>query len=756
MLLLVGGFSCYNPDIGLRAFPEADYMCIGESDLTVGPLVKRLAAGERPKDLPGVVSRFDTPDQMFVPAPMQHNLDQIEFPRYEWADLSIYRNFNGYQLVPIIASRGCRWSRCTFCAERFYWRIRSPQNFVNELEWLVNQGCTLFMFNESDLNGMPEKLLEICDEIIRRDIRVRLTGQLRIQKTSDRPFYDKLRAAGFVALRFGVDAFSANALRLQKKGYTVDMIRQNLKDCWEAGIFTEVNWVIGIPGETDADCNEGVDLILENQRYIGRLANINPLILVNGSVYWIDPERHGIRFRTSKDELYSNNPRYVPPDAWYSVDPYIDAKVRKERFENIVLRLYEAGFKVGPWAERVIADVKDARDKARAGGTYKAELVETGGGPVLSQATDTHKIWLYKKRYYAVPIALGDVDLSLPDSINAPGVLSADDETVLLVDLEHAKAWANSRGQYDAQERQRIAGSLYRAGSAIGDERKEVVLASRPVVVMLNGEFVGIERDRLTQPKTAAGYTAQQLTEATRLTHGGARQTTPLYRRVAKAVLPKEVLHELRSIWPSRGQPAWTNGRPSPWKIVSAFASSIRVRVSSAPNVERVPIPDTGLFAVRATSKDAQPTLLTALNTYNLVEYDGVFYGLPHGLNYNWEDPGASSQPGVIMANNAQEAMRLIREHTRVSAATTTSAVAEKGSGPAGEITKVPKLLGSIENYNIVSYEGFIYGIPQILGNIDLVETDVIEMEGVIRDVSRQVVENEIRDLVAMGRQAAE
>ena len=189
IVILVGGFSCYNADIGLKAFPDADYMCIGEADLTVGPLVKRISAGERPKDLPGVVSRFDTEGRMFVPAPMPHNLDQIEFPRYEWADLSIYRNFNGYQLVPIIASRGCRWSRCTFCAERFYWRIRSAENFVDELEWLVDRGCTLFMFNESDLNGMPEKLLEICDEIIRRDIKVRLTGQLRINKSSDRAFY---------------------------------------------------------------------------------------------------------------------------------------------------------------------------------------------------------------------------------------------------------------------------------------------------------------------------------------------------------------------------------------------------------------------------------------------------------------------------------------------------------------------------------------------------------------------------------------
>ena len=749
-LLLVGGFSCYNPDIGLRAFPEADYMCIGESDLTVGPLVKRLVAGERPKDLPGVVSQFDTPDRLFVPAPMQHNLDQLDFPRYEWFDLSIYRNFNGYQLVPVIASRGCRWSRCTFCAERFYWRIRSAQNFVNELEWLVDHGCTLFMFNESDLNGMPEKVIEICDEIIRRDIRVRLTGQLRIQKTSDGPFYRKLHEAGFVALRFGVDAFSENTLRLQKKGYTVDMVRQNLKECWEAGIFTEVNWVIGVPGETDADCDQGVDLILENQKYIGRLANINPLILVNGSVYWIDPERHGIRFRTSKDELYANNPRYVPADAWYSIDPYIDAQVRKQRFENIVLRLHESGFKVGAWAERVIADVKEARDRARTGGPAEpSDPVVAVEEPSLLEATPNHKVWLYKKRYYAVPLALGEVDLKNSDTGGLEGVISADNETMLRVELEHTKSWADTRGQYDAQERQRIAGSLYRAGSAIGDEHKEAAVVHRALIVALNGEYIAIERDPLGALASPAPRAAPVLTIPP-------RQGGPLYRRIAKVMLGRE---DIRSIWPSRQVPvAWKDGETSALQRATSFASSARARDLQTPNQARLPVPDIDVFAVRAITKGTQPSMLTTFNDYkyNLVEYDGLFYGIPYGLAFDWDDPNAASLPGVIVAESAQKVMRVIRERTQTGARKKRVSVVKKGSGPVAEISKVPQLLGVIDDYNIMSYEGLIYGLPQALGPIDLTETDAIEIEGVIRDVSQQVVENEIRDLRATRRQAAE
>ncbi len=57
----------------------------------------------------------------------------------------------------------------------------------------------------------------------------------------------------------------------------------------------------------------------------------------------------------------------------------------------------------------------------------------------------------------------------------------------------------------------------------------------------------------------------------------------------------------------------------------------------------------------------------------------------------------------------------------------------------------VPKLLGSIDSYNIVDYDGFIYGLPQALGPIDLAQVGAEDLKGVIRHDSREKVEAEIR-----------
>lgn len=832
IVIVVGGFSCYNPDIGRRAFPECDYMCVGEADLTVGPLIEALARGERPFNQPGVLSRFDTPDYGYIPAPMIHNLDQIEFPKYEWCDLSVYRNFNDYQLTPIIASRGCRWSRCTFCAERFYWRIRTPANFVDELEWLVEQGCHLFMFNESDLGGMPERVMEICDEIIRRGLhrKAKLTGQLRVNKKQNRAFFEKLRAANFVALRFGIDAFSANTLRLQKKGYTVEMISQNLKDCWEVGIFTEINWVIGVPGETDRDVEEGIDLILQNAKYIGRLANINPLILVNGSVYWIDPEAHNIVFKEPQKQIYAKYPRALPADQWYSTDPYIDAQVRKERFERIVIALHDAGFNVGAWANRIIEDVRLSRDRARTGGAassgdgasfgefevaggkdaaptendlaaardgelaaHPSQPIENsasaskviaihpaegtkplaepplfgiaGTPPRLIRTMETHHIVFLDGWYYGIPRAMGDLDLSDPATLMIPGVIKHTGEEEMVSAIEENTRWANSRGQYDDQSKQRAAGTYMRVNS-VGEMTELAELPSKPRILQFGQHYIAVDHQVLKdafKPRmfalAAEGRPGAQDQEGATQIQGGT-----FLRRMAGRLSPS-LVRKIRHLIRQQSFSGGTSGGPLVTKsdgqltdmlvraavntyIKKPLANVFRLRSSidraSALSMG-IPVKGEDFSIVSVATRNAQPELMWTVGNFNLVKFDGLFYAVPHGAPVDWDSGAVAAVPGVVVGDTIAKVVSTIERGAN------RSFLNERTNEPAAlahaaEFAKVPTLLSTMEGegYNIVSYEGWFYGIPLELGPVDLAETDVMEMPGVIRDVSRDAVETEV------------
>jgi SAM-dependent methyltransferase len=274
---------------------------------------------------------------------------------------------------------------------------------AEEMEWLYRQGFNTFVFNESDLHGDPKLIERLCDEIIQRRMKVNMTCQLRCHPKVDKAYFQKMREAGFVCLRFGIDGGSTNALRLQRKGYPKEVVRRNLKDAAEAGIYTEVNLVIGVPGETEEDIDETIDFFGELKNTIGRLAYINPLMLFRGSEYWEHPERFGIVFRSDKEELYRTYPVAVPDHEWYSTDPYIDRDIRYTRLKRVVIALRKMGVPLGEFAdytaERIgeagkdLANTHNAKNDLTREACPSKQKERQAPGPLeisKSQTTTTH------------------------------------------------------------------------------------------------------------------------------------------------------------------------------------------------------------------------------------------------------------------------------------------------------------------------------------------------------------------------------
>lgn len=353
-VVVAGGHSCVSPTLGPQVFPEYDYMVIGEAEPVLSGLVGELRQGLVPKDLPGVVSKHDTPGRLFTPSTPPQDLDAIGAPSYDFVpDFALLRSWHGGLLPYLNLTRGCIWGRCNFCAERFPFRTRSAASFVDELEGLARLGLTQFNFSDSDFGGRPEVLEQVADEILRRGIKVRLNGQLRVHPRHEAALLKKLVAAG-IGCNFGIDAMTPNTLKLQRKGYTIETVQKCLKNCREAGIKVEVNLVVGVPGETDQDVDDTIRFILEHREYITEVFNISPFYLMHGSIYWQEPERHGMVFLEQKEILYAKYAHGVPDRYWYSVGPYIDGAVRRKRALRIMTELRSHGVPVSYFAENSI------------------------------------------------------------------------------------------------------------------------------------------------------------------------------------------------------------------------------------------------------------------------------------------------------------------------------------------------------------------------------------------------------------------
>jgi len=369
MIIIVGGYDCNNPDISPRVIPDYDYMVIFEAENSLPALVRALLDGHRHIHVPGVVPgprRRGPLPFTFVPAELPEDLDVLGYPRYEWVDPRLYRNYNNYQLIPIILSRGCRWSRCNFCAERFHWRRRSPSSVADEIEWFADQGGNLFHFNDSDLSGDPTAVRQVCEEVVRRGIRgITMVGQLRVQKGYTPDYFHVLREAGFRNLRYGIDGWSKNTLKLHKKGYTLDMIEEVLAYTKAANIGVAINLVIGIPHETDADIDETVANMIRNRHNFDIIENLNTLILTTGSVYWTDPAKFGIVLHEDKESLVSRFPVSIPSNLWHSTEPYIDQEVRRARLHRILDAAAEHSIKIGGYANWKVKKINKEATVAR-------------------------------------------------------------------------------------------------------------------------------------------------------------------------------------------------------------------------------------------------------------------------------------------------------------------------------------------------------------------------------------------------------
>jgi hypothetical protein len=319
--------------------------------------------------------------------------------------------------------------------------------------------------------------------------------------------------------------------------------------------------------------------------------------------------------------------------------------------------------------------------------------------PAQIGETETHVLWSKAGVFFALSKASADRDPAAIDPAAPPaGVVVAEDEATLRARLDTAAAWANSRGHFDEREHQRMHGSHLRADSALG-ETASAPEPRRRAILRIGGETFAVDAEALAEAADAPF-------------------AWPDVKRGLKAFVKRAIL-----------------GRPAPPEplAVEPVAGVIGA-------LERARVMD-------VRSDGATPEMIRVIANYNIVRFDWIHYGVPHGVPIDWNSPERKSTPGLIWDRDLREVVRRVQEATGHVAPRREKRTGARGTGPAEVANLQPKLVGALHGYNIIDYEGWFYAIPQSLGPLDLTETDVMGLPGILRDVSRDVIENEIADL---------
>jgi radical SAM superfamily enzyme YgiQ (UPF0313 family) len=137
-------------------------------------------------------------------------------------------------------------------------RYRSPEKVVDELQYLntldfhqINIADDLFTANKNHCLG-------VCDEIIKRNLKLTWTSFARVDTVSD-DVLGKMKTAGCSAVSFGIESANPQILKTIKKGITLDQVEAAVGMCKRAGITPYASFILGLPGETPETIKETMD-----------------------------------------------------------------------------------------------------------------------------------------------------------------------------------------------------------------------------------------------------------------------------------------------------------------------------------------------------------------------------------------------------------------------------------------------------------------------------------------------------------------
>ena len=263
-IALVGAHVSVLPNETFKVCREADFIARREYDYTILELVQALEKGKDLKSIRGLSYKkgrkiIHNPDR-----PLIENVDELPFvaPIYKrFLDPRDYRYALAmHPMIQVMSSRGCP-NFCTFCLYpqtmmgRTF-RARSPENFVDELEWIKeNMPEIREIFIEDDTFSIDKKrILEICKLIRERKLDITWSANAR----ADIPFsvLHEMKKAGCRLLVIGYESGSQKILNNIKKGITLQMAERFTEAARNAGIKIFGCFMIGLPGETKETIEE--------------------------------------------------------------------------------------------------------------------------------------------------------------------------------------------------------------------------------------------------------------------------------------------------------------------------------------------------------------------------------------------------------------------------------------------------------------------------------------------------------------------
>ena len=221
---------------------QCDAVCMGEGEITISKLMEAIENKTPLTNVPGVAWLEDGKLKQTPRAPLIQDLDSLPTPPYELFPMHYYRMLRLPKLkvtdfaFPMMSARGCSF-KCTFCYRMDTgYRMRSPENLLDEAEMLYKDyRINYIAFQDDLLMSSVVHTEEVCKEFLKRNLPIRWSCNGRLNYCSEE-LLQLMKDAGCAFINYGIESMDQKVLNNMKKGLRPEMIVNGIEDTLKAGI----------------------------------------------------------------------------------------------------------------------------------------------------------------------------------------------------------------------------------------------------------------------------------------------------------------------------------------------------------------------------------------------------------------------------------------------------------------------------------------------------------------------------------------
>ena len=280
-IVIVGGSHASAAPAALLSSPHVDFVIRGEGER---PFVEFLRALRQQTSVERVPNLAYKKEDEFVLNQLVDNYSIDELPFPDLSDLSPPSyTLAGKPMTFMITSRSCP-HRCSFCSVHttfgHYYRRRSLENVLAEIELRYQQGFRVIDFEDDNLTYYKSTFKELCRRLVARFPRgeMELVAMNGISYLSlDEELLELMFRAGFSHLNLALVSSDKTVRETTKRPHTLESYLKIVHEAHQLGFKIVSYQILGLP-------NESLESMIQTLAFNARLP-----VLLGASPFYLTP-----------------------------------------------------------------------------------------------------------------------------------------------------------------------------------------------------------------------------------------------------------------------------------------------------------------------------------------------------------------------------------------------------------------------------------------------------------------------------------